>query len=288
MNNLPANKTTMNQAPTNMATTKKLILKKTILTTMVCAAITVNPLLANMAAADEYSTAKSTAKHQQQLHNENVGFGSGLIIGAIVAGPLGAIVAGIGGAFVAKHINAVEEVDELSLALVHEKTEHQQALALTSKRYNEKLQQSEQAYQRELLALEQGHRSSQQLKAENLLMSLQFSTGSSEIAPHYQEQVAALAEVLNQSPTMLIDLSGYTDLIGEESLNQALSVARVESVKRLLMAQGVSEQQIATHAYGEHAPVVANADKEVNFYDRRVVLKLHNTGNGVNSQTAKN
>ena len=117
-----------------------------------------------------------------------------------------------------------------------------------------------------------------------LLMSLQFSTGSSKIAHHYQEQVTALANVLINSPHMKIDLSGYTDLTGAASLNQALSQARVESVKKLLLAQGVNPQQIATFAFGEAAPVVANNEQEVSFYDRRVEIKLHQREEPANLQ----
>ena len=126
-----------------------------------------------------------------------------------------------------------------------------------------------------MFALASEQNNTGQLQADNLLMSLQFSTGSSDIAPHYQEQVSALANILKSSPSTKIDLSGYTDLIGEESLNHALSKARVESVKKLLIAQGVAKEQIATFAYGEAAPVVANSKQEVSFYDRRVVMKLH-------------
>ena len=222
----------------------------------------------------------SSEQREQQVSNENVGFGSGLVIGAIIAGPIGAIISGIGGAMIAKHSNTVDDVETLSVALEQEQQDHQQVITA----YNQKLQKAEQGYQNELLALEQSHQSRQQIKAENLLMSLQFSTGSSDIAPHYQEQVAALADVLNQSPTLSIDLSGYTDLSGDESLNQTLSQARVESVKTLLMAQGVKENQITTFAFGENSPVVANSEKQVSFYDRRVVLKLHAAA----SQTAKN
>jgi len=42
------------------------------------------------------------------------------------------------------------------------------------------------------------------------------------------------------------------------------------------MAQGVNEEQISTFAYGENSPVVATDEKQISFYDRRVVLKLHN------------
>ena len=54
-----------------------------------------------------------------------------------------------------------------------------------------------------------------------------------------------------------------------------MSQARVDSVKTLLIAQGVEEHQIDTFAFGEDAPVVANNERQVSFYDRRVVMKLH-------------
>ncbi len=225
--------------------------------------------------------------HQEATNEENIGFGTGAVIGAIVAGPLGAIVAGIGGVFVAKYINVNDQNDELSTALVNEQRKQRSNEQIQSQ-YQAKLQRLEASYQQQLVALETQQHDSGQLQADNLLMSLQFSTGSSDIAPHYQEQVAALAQILNSSPEMKIDLSGYTDLIGEQSLNQTLSQARVESVRTLLMAQGVEEQQIATFAFGEESPVVANNESEVSFYDRRVVLKLHTPPSKEESQTINN
>ena len=233
-------------------------------------------------------------KQQAQTNNENIGFGTGALIGGIAAGPLGAIVAGVGGAFIAKFINVNDENEELNIALTEEKQAHQLTNEHTQKQYQAKLQRLETSYQQQLVALESQQQQTGQLQAglleaEKLLMSLQFSTGSSDIAAHYQEQVAALAQILNSSPNMKIDLSGYTDLTGEEALNQTLSKARVESVKTLLMAQGVDEQQIATFAFGEGAPVAPNNEREVSFYDSSAVLKLHKPSKlGINQMANNN
>jgi len=227
-------------------------------------------------------------KQQAKTNNENIGFGTGAVIGGIAAGPLGAIVAGVGGALIAKFINVNDENEELNIALIQEKKASKLTSEQSKKQYQAKLQRLETSYQQQLVALENQQQQTGQLQASNLLMSLQFSTGSSDIAPHYQEQVSALAEILNTSPLMKIDLSGYTDLTGDESLNHELSIARVETVKTLLMAQGVDEQQIATFAFGEGAPVVANNEREVSFYDRRVVLKLHKSSAIENDQMANN
>ena len=227
-------------------------------------------------------------KHQVQTNNENIGFGTGAAIGGIVAGPLGAIVAGLGGVFIAKFINVNDENENLNIALSKEQQAQQLRREEIKEQYQAKLARIEASYQQQLVALESQQEQTGQLQADNLLMSLQFSTGSSDIAPHYQEQVAALAQILNSTPNMKVDLSGYTDLTGEESLNQTLSKARVESVKTLLMAQGVEEQKIATFAFGEGSPVVANNEREVSFYDRRVVMKLHKPSTFENNQMANN
>ena len=132
--------------------------------------------------------------------------------------------------------------------------------------------------------MQQSQQNTSQLQAENLLMSLQFPTGSSDLQPHYQQQINALAKLLAQSPELSIDLSGYTDLQGDEELNHALSIARVNTVKHALINEGIEADRINLFAFGENAPVVANNEKQVSFYDRRVVIKLHSS----DDQMAKN
>lgn len=227
-------------------------------------------------AYEQIQEKKEEQRNQQKTDNENIGFGTGAVIGAVIAGPIGAFVAGITGVFIAKHINVNDDVEQLSLALTQAKKNHLFELEQSQSKF----ELAQQNYQAELTSLideeKKKTRFTDSLQAENLLMSLQFSTGSSEISAHYQEQVSAVAQVLNDSPLMKIDLSGYTDLEGDSNLNQKLSQARVESVKELLMAQGVSENQISVFAYGEKSPVVATDKQQISFYDRRVVLKLHN------------
>ena len=227
--------------------------------------------------------AKNTEKAQQnnqQEHNVELSFGAGAIIGGILGGPVGAFITGLAGSLMAKDINAQENINKLDVALVkQESLNHTQIV-----QFQQESQKAEQAYQDELLALQQNYQSSGQLQAENLLMSLQFSTGSSVLKDHYQEQIQTLANLLKQSPELTINLSGYTDLQGSEQRNQTLSQARVDSVKKALVNYGINSERIVSNAFGESAPVVAKKGKEMSFYDRRVVIKLHKNTN----QMAKN
>lgn len=273
---------------TQQLTVKKEMSKsrKTVIATLVITAIASTSVSANEQAHEV--TLSPAEKKQMQINNENIGFGTGAVVGGIVAGPIGAFVAGIGGTLIAKIMNVTDDNETLNTALTQAELDYQRNSEQARSQYQAKLERLESSYQQQLVALENQQNQAGQLQAENLLMSLQFSTGSSDIAPHYQEQVAALAQILNNTPNMKIDLSGYTDLTGDASFNQTLSQARVESVKELLMAQGVEEQQISTFAFGENAPVVANNKREVSFYDRRVVLKLHKTSELESDQMANN
>jgi len=215
-------------------------------------------------------------KQQDSTIREEVGFGTGAVIGAIFGGPIGALVVGLAGNFVANYVNETVEVEDLTLALNQEKQLYQTQLAKQKQSYDFKLQSAEQDYQTELLALQQNYQVAGQLQAENLLMSLQFSTGSSVLASHYDEQINALASLLNRAKKLSIDLSGYTDMQGDEKSNENLSLARVNSVKNALVLQGVAENRITTYSFGEGQPVIATAQKEISFYDRRVVVKVHN------------
>jgi len=247
--------------------------KKTVLTWVIASTLVLTPTLA---------LAKSNTKQvqQHQDHKVELSFGAGAIIGGIFGGPVGAFLVGLTGSLMAKDSNAQQNINELEVALVEQKSTNNDQIA----QFQHKLQNAEQTYQNELLAFQQSYQASGQLQAKNLLMSLQFSTGSSVIKAHYQEQIQALANVLKQAPELTINLSGYTDLQGTEKQNQVLSQARVNSVKTALVNLGINDDRIITNAYGESAPVVAKTDKEVSFYDRRVVIKLQQATN----QMAKN
>jgi len=277
-----SNQKSSHKTPTNRA--RKIATITMMLAALATTSVTSMPLYANT--VDEVTVIEQNVigSKQAKTDKENIGFGTGALIGGIAAGPLGAIIAGVGGVFIVKFINVNDDNEVLSAALTQEQTSHRLAKTKAQRHFDNKLQRLEHTYQQQLATLAEQQQSSGQLQADNLLMSLQFSTGSSDIAAHYQEQVSVLAQLLNNAPEMKIDLSGYTDLTGEPSLNQTLSQARVNAVKTLLMAQGVAEQQIATFAFGEDAPVVANEAREVSFYDRRVVMKLHK---GTNTKHTK-
>ena len=259
---------------TTQTLTNKKTLTHNIVTAALVSVLTVSPVFANPQNTNWQEEPKQEVSMQAEdaQLKEEIGFGTGMVIGAIFGGPAGAFITGLAGNLIAKTINKEEEIETLSIAYQQEKQSNDRALIA----YQEKIADAEQAHQQDLLALERNYQSASLLQAQNLLMSLQFSTGSSEIKEHYKEQITALVNIVQQSPELTIDLSGYTDKQGSDELNQALSLARIKAVKNALIDQGVRAERINLFAFGEQQPVVASNEKEVSFYDRRVVIKLKN------------
>ncbi|WP_169302994.1 sortase-associated OmpA-like protein PdsO [Thalassotalea mangrovi] len=217
-------------------------------------------------AAERSTMADELSKEQA------IGISSGAVIGGIVGGPPGAFLAAILGDMIARNMLVNEQLDEVQSQLVKSQENHQQQLLTLQ-------QQSRQ----QLLAAKENHQQVLIEQAENMLMSLMFSNGSSDVAQQYQPQINAMASLLKQNPDIAITLSGYTDALGSKDKNLSLAEKRVLAVKTLLLEQGVSESQIHGEAIGE---VVLQEEESVvsNSFDRRVVMHLTAT----NTEVAKN
>ncbi len=70
-----------------------------------------------------------------------------------------------------------------------------------------------------------------------------------------------------------IVLTGHTDNVGSDDYNLDLSRRRVEDIKVLLTAKGVSEDQIKTVVMGKQEPMASNSTEEGRAKNRRVEVE---------------
>lgn len=217
---------------------------------------------------------------QEEKNNELIGLGSGVVVGAAIAGPIGAAVAGIFGLLIADDVNDENRLDlaenELELAESKLSRQQNQLLALT-KQYEQAKAQNQQR----LAALDREFEKVLQETQANI----QFKTASYEIESHFKPQLDLLAKGLSQNPELVVNLSGFADRRGDDSYNKALSEQRVLSVKSYLINKGVKEQQVLTNSYGESNPVAQAQSFEDDFFDRRVLVKV---GESDDEMTASN
>jgi outer membrane protein OmpA-like peptidoglycan-associated protein len=85
-----------------------------------------------------------------------------------------------------------------------------------------------------------------------------FTFGSAVLSPEGKTQIHQMATELNKSSSVLskVVITGHSDRIGHEDKNQALSMARAEAVKSLLVADGIPASTIETRGMGSTQPVV--------------------------------
>lgn len=213
------------------------------------------------------NTALSAAEiKEQETQNNVVGFGTGVLFGAAVAGPVGAAVAGLFGIFIADDMNdearltrTQNELNETSLELVALQDDYEASVATASEQIAAMDSAMTQAIQQVTPALE---------------ANIQFKTASFVVEEHYKSQLDGLASELRKNPSLKIELSGFADQRGESTYNQVLSEQRALAVKEYLVSQFVNENQVITQSFGESALVSASDSNEDNFFDRRVLLKV--------------
>ena len=80
------------------------------------------------------------------------------------------------------------------------------------------------------------------------------------------------SEVLVGNPAMQMRLEGHADERGTREFNLALGERRAQSVRELIMLQGVSGNQIDVVSYGEEKPAVVSSGEEAWQKNRRVEL----------------
>ena len=102
--------------------------------------------------------------------------------------------------------------------------------------------------------------------------TIYFDFDSSEIRGEGTDIVAAHAKYLAQRGGMKVRLEGHTDERGSREYNIGLGERRAQAVRRALMLQGVTENQITTVSYGEERPAVQGSDEAAYAKNRRVEL----------------
>ncbi len=80
--------------------------------------------------------------------------------------------------------------------------------------------------------------------------------------------------MMNQSPSMMVEIGGHTDSLGPEEYNQMLSQRRANAVKKYLERLGVDGKRINAVGYGESRPVAPNDSQEGRRLNRRTEFTI--------------
>jgi len=105
-----------------------------------------------------------------------------------------------------------------------------------------------------------------------------FATESASLTGALRNDLAALAQSINNFPNTTVNVIGHTDNTGTAAFNQDLSSRRAQAVSSVLMDNGVSPNRIRSIGRGEDAPIASNLNAEGRAQNRRVEITI--TPNG--------
>ncbi|HXE97560.1 MAG TPA: OmpA family protein, partial [Dongiaceae bacterium] len=103
------------------------------------------------------------------------------------------------------------------------------------------------------------------------ILNIQFDTNKSDIKPQYEADLKNVGEFLKDFPKARGEISGHTDNVGTNALNQKLSERRAESVGNYITTTfGIDPGRITTKGYGEAKPIAGNKTKAGKAKNRRI------------------
>ncbi|HEX7795277.1 MAG TPA: OmpA family protein, partial [Vicinamibacterales bacterium] len=102
-----------------------------------------------------------------------------------------------------------------------------------------------------------------------------FDSGSAVLSPDAREQIDNIAIILRAYPRASATIDGYTDNIGSEHANLALSKARADAVAGRLTAKGVQPDRVHAEGFGSQKPAADNATDSGQAENRRVMIEVH-------------
>jgi outer membrane protein OmpA-like peptidoglycan-associated protein len=97
-----------------------------------------------------------------------------------------------------------------------------------------------------------------------------FESGRADLKTGSAGKLQKLVTFLNNHPDRSVAIEGYTDSIGSEDYNQALSQRRADSVRSYLVRQGIGSGRLTASGMGMSDPVAGNDSAAGRQQNRRV------------------
>ncbi|CAM3753899.1 OmpA family protein [Mucilaginibacter galii] len=107
-----------------------------------------------------------------------------------------------------------------------------------------------------------------------ILKNIFFDSNRFDLKPESQSALQYLLNFMVINPTVSIEISGYTDNLGNDVMNQKLSENRAKSVYQYLINHGAKAIKLQYKGYGKQLPVAPNATEDGRAKNRRTEFKI--------------
>ena len=110
--------------------------------------------------------------------------------------------------------------------------------------------------------------------ASIVLKNIFFDVNKFELKTESQVELDKLIQMLTETPTLKIEISGYTDNVGKPADNLLLSNNRAKTVVSYLISKNISSQRLTSKGYGETKPLADNKTEDGRAMNRRTEMKV--------------
>jgi outer membrane protein OmpA-like peptidoglycan-associated protein len=113
-----------------------------------------------------------------------------------------------------------------------------------------------------------------EVNASIVLRNIFFDVNKFELKAESQAELDKVVQLLNDNPTLKIQIEGHTDNAGTVTDNQKLSENRARAVVNYLLAKGITANRLTAKGFGASKPVAENRTEEGRAQNRRTELKV--------------
>jgi outer membrane protein OmpA-like peptidoglycan-associated protein/tetratricopeptide (TPR) repeat protein len=107
-----------------------------------------------------------------------------------------------------------------------------------------------------------------------ILNNIFFDTNKFDLKPESLSELQKLVDFLSLNPTLKIEISGHTDNMGNDQLNQTLSENRAKAVYQFLIESKIDASRLVYKGYGKTQPIAPNDTDEGRGKNRRTEFKI--------------
>ena len=112
------------------------------------------------------------------------------------------------------------------------------------------------------------------LHANFVFNNILFKNNSYELPNAAFIELNKLLQVLNENPSIKLEISGHTDNIGKADDNLSLSTNRAKAIVNYLTSKGIDDKRLSYKGYGATKPIADNSKEEGRSKNRRTEFTI--------------
>lgn len=106
------------------------------------------------------------------------------------------------------------------------------------------------------------------------LQNILFDANKTTLKSSSDAELTRLANFLKANPNLIVEISGHTNGLCDDSFAEELSQGRADAVATFLLQQNIPTSQIQTKGYGKEKPIATNETMDGRRKNQRVEVRI--------------